>query len=78
MKKPKVLILRTAGTNCDVETATAFKMAGAAPDLVHVGSLLLLRLWYWGPSCDHLFRGRQFRPRVFSLRCCGLPSYVTG
>lgn len=39
MKKPKVLILRTAGTNCDVETANAFKMAGGAPELVHVNEL---------------------------------------
>jgi len=39
VKKPKVLILRTAGTNCDIETATAFRMAGAAPELVHVGEL---------------------------------------
>ena len=39
MKKPKVLILRTGGTNCDIETATAFKMADAAPDLVHINEL---------------------------------------
>jgi phosphoribosylformylglycinamidine synthase len=39
VKKPKVLILRTAGTNCDVETANAFKMAGASPELVHVREL---------------------------------------
>ena len=29
MKKPKVLILRTAGTNCDAETEAAFQLAGA-------------------------------------------------
>jgi phosphoribosylformylglycinamidine synthase I len=39
MKTPKVLILRTAGTNCDLETAMAFKMAGGAPELVHIEEL---------------------------------------
>ena len=39
MKRPKVLILRTAGTNCDLETATAFRLAGAEPVLVHVTEL---------------------------------------
>jgi len=39
MKKPKVVVLRTAGTNCDDETAFAFKMAGAEPELVHINEL---------------------------------------
>lgn len=39
MKAPKVLILRTAGTNCDLETASAFKIAGGAPELVHINEL---------------------------------------
>ena len=39
MKAPKVLILRTAGTNCDCETASAFEMAGAKPVPVHVADL---------------------------------------
>jgi phosphoribosylformylglycinamidine synthase subunit PurQ / glutaminase len=39
MKRPRVLILRTAGTNCDLETATAFRLAGAEPLLVHVTEL---------------------------------------
>ncbi|PCI37373.1 MAG: phosphoribosylformylglycinamidine synthase I [Elusimicrobia bacterium] len=39
MKKPKIMILRTAGTNCDVETATALKMADASPELVHITEL---------------------------------------
>jgi phosphoribosylformylglycinamidine synthase subunit PurQ / glutaminase len=39
MKAPKVLILRTAGTNCDGETAAAFKMAGGDPEQVHVSEL---------------------------------------
>jgi phosphoribosylformylglycinamidine synthase len=40
MKKVKTLILRTAGTNCDVETAHAFKLAGSEPDLVHINSVV--------------------------------------
>lgn len=36
MKKVKVAILRTAGTNCDRETAFAFLKAGAEPDLIHI------------------------------------------
>ena len=39
MKKIKVLILRTAGTNCDKETAFAFESAGASAELVHVNRL---------------------------------------
>jgi len=39
MKKVKVLILRTAGTNCDKETAFAFESAGASAELVHVNRL---------------------------------------
>lgn len=39
MKRPKVLILRTAGTNCDLETANAFSMAGGSPVLVHVNEI---------------------------------------
>jgi phosphoribosylformylglycinamidine synthase len=34
--KPKVLILRTAGTNCDKETESAFSLAGAQTYLYHV------------------------------------------
>ena len=39
MKSPKILVLRAAGTNCDVETAEALKAVGGAPDLVPVASL---------------------------------------
>ncbi len=39
MKKPRVCILRTAGTNCDAETAFAFGLAGAQAELVHVNVL---------------------------------------
>jgi len=40
MKKPKVLVLRTAGTNCDKETAYAFSYVGAYVELVHINELL--------------------------------------
>lgn len=38
--KPKTLILRTAGTNCDQETAYAFELAGASTESLHVNRLL--------------------------------------
>src|SRR6266481_91118 len=38
--KPKTLILRTAGTNCDDETAYAFERAGSTWDKLHVNRLL--------------------------------------
>jgi len=34
--KVKVIVLRTAGTNCDRETAFAFESCGARADLVHI------------------------------------------
>lgn len=40
MAKPNVLILRAPGTNCDVETAFAFELAGATAERVHVQQLL--------------------------------------
>lgn len=39
-KKPKVCILRTAGTNCDRETAHAFMACAAQAEFVHVKSLV--------------------------------------
>jgi phosphoribosylformylglycinamidine synthase len=39
MSRPKVIILRTAGTNCDEETAHAWQLAGARPERVHVREL---------------------------------------
>ncbi|MEK7389753.1 MAG: phosphoribosylformylglycinamidine synthase I [Elusimicrobiota bacterium] len=39
MKSPKVLILRADGTNCEQETANAFKAVGATPELVHISEL---------------------------------------
>lgn len=40
MSRPKVLILRTAGTNCDEETAHAWTLAGADPERRHVRELM--------------------------------------
>jgi len=42
VKRPKVCILRTAGTNCDKETAFAFESAGAEAELVHINRLIAL------------------------------------
>ena len=39
MKKPRVIVLRTAGTNCDKETAFAFQASGAETELVHINEL---------------------------------------
>lgn len=40
MLVPKVLILRTAGTNCDYETQYAFEKAEAKVDVIHINTLL--------------------------------------
>jgi len=40
MRKAKVIVLRTAGTNCDYETVYAFRMVGADVDLVHINQLI--------------------------------------
>ena len=40
MKKVKVMILRTAGTNCDFETQFAFEKAGAVADRIHINRIL--------------------------------------
>lgn len=40
MVRPKALVLRTAGTNCDGETMHALRIAGAEPDTLHVTELL--------------------------------------
>lgn len=39
MARPKVLVLRSAGTNCDKETAFAFSKSGAETELVHINQL---------------------------------------
>lgn len=38
--KPRVIVLRGAGTNCDMETASSFEYAGAKAELVHINKLL--------------------------------------
>ncbi len=40
MPKPRVLVLRAPGTNCDQETAFAFERAGAEAESWHVNRLL--------------------------------------
>lgn len=37
---PRVLVLRAPGTNCDVETAHAFKLAGGEPTVLHLNRWL--------------------------------------
>jgi phosphoribosylformylglycinamidine synthase len=39
MSKIKTLILRTAGTNCDLETAYAFEQAGSEVDRIHINAV---------------------------------------
>lgn len=40
MPQPRVLVLRAPGTNCDVETAYAFEVAGALAERLHVNRVL--------------------------------------
>jgi len=40
MARCQVLVLRAAGTNCDVETAYAWELAGAQADRVHINALV--------------------------------------
>ncbi|MDP3987775.1 MAG: phosphoribosylformylglycinamidine synthase subunit PurQ, partial [Candidatus Levybacteria bacterium] len=37
--KPKILVLKTDGTNCDEETSFAFELAGGNPKIVHINDL---------------------------------------
>jgi len=39
MNKPRVLVIRAPGTNCDAETAYGFELAGAESELVHITRL---------------------------------------
>jgi len=39
MAKPRVLILRAPGANCDGETQFAFELAGALPQRIHINRL---------------------------------------
>jgi phosphoribosylformylglycinamidine synthase I len=38
--KPRAIVLKVAGTNCDLETCFAFEMAGAESELVHINELI--------------------------------------
>jgi len=40
MATPNVCVLRAPGTNCDIETARAFELAGAKPERLHLNRLL--------------------------------------
>tara|TARA_Y100001933_G_C19014437_1_gene570729 strand:+ start:16896 stop:17732 length:837 start_codon:yes stop_codon:yes gene_type:complete len=40
MDKPRCLIVRTAGTNCDMELAHAFELAGASAQKLHINELI--------------------------------------
>lgn len=40
MVKPRVLVVRAPGTNCDIETAYAFELAGAEAVRLHVNQLI--------------------------------------
>ena len=39
MGRPRVLVLRAAGVNCEAETAYAWQLAGAHPEIEHVNRL---------------------------------------
>ncbi len=39
MRRPRALILRAAGVNCEVETAYAWELAGAAAAILHINGL---------------------------------------
>jgi phosphoribosylformylglycinamidine synthase I len=38
--KPKALVIRAAGTNCDAEMVRAFRLAGAEAELAHIDALI--------------------------------------
>jgi phosphoribosylformylglycinamidine synthase len=38
--QPRTLVLRTAGTNCDAETAHAFELAGSKAEFLHLNRLI--------------------------------------
>ncbi|HDD64908.1 MAG TPA: phosphoribosylformylglycinamidine synthase I [Firmicutes bacterium] len=40
MVKPRAIILRVAGTNCDVETEWAFNLAGGIAERVHINRII--------------------------------------
>lgn len=40
MADVKVIVLRAAGINCDLETQHAFELAGASADRVHINRII--------------------------------------
>ena len=40
MTKPKTLVLRTAGSNCDYETVHAFQQVGSEVSLIHINQIV--------------------------------------
>ncbi len=38
--RPRALVIRTAGINCDAELCRAFELAGAEPEMVHIDALV--------------------------------------
>src|SRR5206468_10260843 len=40
MARPRAIVLRAPGTNCDEETAAAWELAGATAETWHIGRLL--------------------------------------
>jgi phosphoribosylformylglycinamidine synthase len=40
MSQVKAIVLRSAGTNCDQESAHALRLAGAEPSVIHINQLL--------------------------------------
>ena len=40
MSALKALVLRSAGTNCDQESAHALRLAGAEPSVLHINQFL--------------------------------------
>lgn len=40
MARPRILVLRAPGSNCDLETAHAFSLAGGEPERWHINRLL--------------------------------------
>jgi phosphoribosylformylglycinamidine synthase len=40
MTQPRAIVLRSAGTNCDLEMVRGFQLAGARTDLVHIDRLI--------------------------------------
>lgn len=85
MSKPAALILRAPGTNCDEETARAWELAGAAPEVWHVNRLIerageldrfrILTIPGGFSHGDDLGGGRVFAVRLKSLLGDFLPRF---